>query len=650
MLLRAMAFVFLASAVLLHCVRLQPSASAGLAAWAGAAGFGLMALLRPRRLAWLLIPAAASLAWARAGPQSAAFSGPLAGDQARAVVVEGRVLWARQTHSGSLLFELDQLTALPAQLRVRASSSQHRLPQAGHFIQVQARARLRQGRLMLEHALWSPLTDRPAQPPPRLDRLRASLRSRIVQQLPPHDAGLARALLLGESFAAPEQQRTAYRQLGLLHLLCISGMHFWVWGGLLRRLLPLRMRFLRWPFLLGLGALANFSAPVLRAASALAIREWLATQGRSCVAWQLWSVALWLELGRSPGSPLGMLLSYSATAGLLLVPAPPHAGWMRRCLVPSAAAFLATAPILHTWQATLEPWSIPLTPLFALLLPFRLLGSALACLPGFHGFGAITLALTRGIEESALAALEHFPATPWALPQLAPIHVLLACCLALAALRMQGAWRLRLAVLVLALSVSNSRSQTKDRSAAWIFHPGNEAWLIATDPQGSVLLPLHPKPRTGAGPFAQVPLQQLARERAPTPWRLIDPTHQWLPVLRGLQARMETASHWQQDPQHGWKWRAWHGQRAAGASPSRKLLAWEFLHTNQAVLALLGTAPHELRELRSQLPPRNWSAVVLPASIPAHADFAIFLASLGKPPVFPAIGAPPRGNVSPSGD
>lgn len=490
-LLRAMAGAFLACALVLRvsdCSAVlgsQAQLGLGLLALVGA-----LVLLRPRRSAWLLVPAAVGLAWARAGPPPAAVAGPLLHAQPRAVVVEARVRWARLEPSVGCSFEVDRLSGLPASLRVWVRSSLLQAPPAGSVVRVQARARVVNHRLILDHAIWR-ACEGEWNPPGLIQRTRSWVRSRLQARLPKTDAGLARALLLGESQAAPSVQRFAYRQLGLLHLLCISGLHFWVWGGLLRRLLPSRVCWMRWPCLLALAGLAQFSAPVVRAATALALRECLAARGRACLAWQLWACAFWVEVSRSAGLPMGFLLSYAATAGLLWIPHAPGRHWLWRSLLPSAAAFLATAPLLHSWQATLEPWSIPLTPVFALLLPFRLLGSAFTCLPGGAWFGSMVFSGSRFLEDRCLSLLAELPGTPWALPQFSSLSVLVGCggCLLLMRMRAKVACCSSIAIIASLLLGLASHQHARQATRITFHHdPGN--WLVATASSGSWLIPL----------------------------------------------------------------------------------------------------------------------------------------------------------------
>lgn len=519
-----MAGVFLLSALLLRVGGWPPPGGESTPTctstriWLAAlALIGALVLLYPRRTAWLLVPAALGLAWARTGPPPAAVPGSLLRAQPRAVVIQARVRWAQAGAATGCSFEVDQVEGIHPKIRVWVRSSLPAAPQSGARIQITARTRMQGGRLSLEQAIWRP-SGGPNSPPGFLHRLRSWVRTRLQAQLPSDDAGLARALLLGESQAAPWLQRSAYRQLGLLHLLCISGLHFWVWGGLLRRVLPGRCAILRWPCLIALAGLAQFSAPVLRAATALALREWFAARGRACLAWQLWACALWLELCRSDGLPMGLLLSYAATAGLLWVPLPRDGNLFKRSLVPSAAAFLATAPLLHTWQATVEVWSIPLTPIFALLLPFRMIASVLSCAPWCGELGALMFSVSRVFEQCCLHLFAAMPGTPWPLPHISSMNILLTCFVGLVCLRL----RPKLACSgLLALGLGNlligSTQLAPQPAARLVITEAPSRWLIATGPNGSVLLPLDPSLLASTRRLERDLLPALAQARARPP-------------------------------------------------------------------------------------------------------------------------------------
>ncbi|MHC4839120.1 MAG: ComEC/Rec2 family competence protein, partial [Planctomycetota bacterium] len=270
--------------------------------------------------------------------------------------------------------------------------------------------------------------------------------------MPPDDAGLATALLLGDRGRLDAAWEDRYRRLGLVHLLAVSGLHLWCWDLLLTRLLRGRARALRWPLLLAIVLLAGAAAPVLRAATALALRDLAAAGGWRLPALRLWTLAWAAEcLLAGPGRDhLGLLLSYGATFFLLVGAGPPRDPAWKRIPRASTAAFLGGVPLLHARFGTVEPWSIPLSPLLALLLPPRLFGSALALLPGGATPAALLFTACRGIEEAVLGVLDEVPVAPWVLPRLSSLALAVAGVLGLLLLsgRLRPRARLGVALIV----------------------------------------------------------------------------------------------------------------------------------------------------------------------------------------------------------
>ena len=265
--------------------------------------------------------------------------------------------------------------------------------------------------------------------------LRGAVRRRLEERLPPEEAGFATALLLGERDGLPAEQHRAYRRLGLLHLLAISGMHLWLWDAMLRRVLRGRSGRLRTPLLVLTAALAGFGPAVTRALLAVLLRDALAHRGRRVRPELLWSTALWGELAVLPArdAGVGLLLSYSATAGILLAAGGPG-GW-RRTLRVSLAAACASAPWLHALQGTLEPWSVLLSPVLACLLPLRLTLAGAALVPGGEHLAAPLLGIVGSCERLLLMACDALPGTPWVTPDRPTAGVALVCALIVLGLR-----------------------------------------------------------------------------------------------------------------------------------------------------------------------------------------------------------------------
>ncbi len=306
------------------------------------------------------------------------------------------------------------------------------LPEPGAWVQLEGMLIREGGRLRLERAAWRPTAERRVRV-----GLREVLRLRLYAALPKDDAGLACALLLGESRAAPGELRAAYRDLGLVHLLCISGMHLWLWDAWLRLLLRGPTRVLRVPLLCAVAALAGLQAPVLRALATLLLRDWCVRRGLQVAPLRLWGAAVWTELllwpARSAG--LGFVLSYSATFALLAIPNVSSKRPVLAILAVGLAATLGAQPWLFRATGMLQPWSPLLSPCFALLLPARIFISAAALLPGAAQPAAAALGWVRAVEDLCLGLLQKLPGVPWAVPELSTVGVMLGSAVGVLGLR-----------------------------------------------------------------------------------------------------------------------------------------------------------------------------------------------------------------------
>ncbi len=373
----------------------------------------------------------------------------------RPVILRARVagVWERQDYRWARLdqvCDVNGMGLLPAQATLLA------IPHVSSAAirpgdQVQVRGRLVQDAWgwRLEAAL---LETRKRGPPWSWQGLRRWLRQRWQQQLHPEDAGLAIALVLGERGGVPDWHQEAYRQFGLVHLLAVSGMHLWLWDALFRRLLTRRLRMLRWPLLLVMTALAGGKPPVMRALSALLLRDFAHARGWRVKGLRLWSCAWAFEcLLFSPRQDdLGFLLSYSATFFLIVGAGPSTLPVWRKALRASWVAFLGSMPLLHAVQSTVEPWSILLSPLLGLLLPFRLVASMLALLPGSVWLAQLCLFAFRTLEHALFQLGQGLPWSPWLCPQQSSLLLGLTALggLAFLVLPKRYAWRRGLCLLL----------------------------------------------------------------------------------------------------------------------------------------------------------------------------------------------------------
>jgi competence protein ComEC len=215
--------------------------------------------------------------------------------------------------------------------------------------------------------------------------VRRTLAGSAGRVLPPRPAGLLPGLVVGDTSRADPVLEEDFRSAGLSHLTAVSGANVAI--VLAAVLWPLRRRAVdrRAQLAVGLLGLAAFvvlarpSASVLRAAAMGAVTLWALASGRpraAVPALAAASIVLLLvqpDLARAPG----FALSVAATAAIVLL-AP---GWSRRlrqrgwpspiadALAVSAAAGLATAPLVAALSGTVSLVSIPANLLAAPAVP-----------------------------------------------------------------------------------------------------------------------------------------------------------------------------------------------------------------------------------------------------------------------------------------
>jgi competence protein ComEC len=325
-----------------------------------------------------------------------------------------------------------------------------------------------------------------------IDRARARVRRRIDASFAPDVAPMARALVLGESDLAPDDDR-AFRASGLSHLLAVSGMH-------LVLVLALAVRALS-------GALARVEALVARVdvgriAAAVGVPvAWvyaeLAGAGGSTVraAWMATAALLARALGRRTDATrafglslvamalvdplvafdLSFVLSAAATSGLLVF-ARPFAEWLEARVPPLAAPIARAAGTTLAASAPCVPViarfapGVPLAGVLAnllavpvgesvalpLCLAHALLGwwpaAEAGCAAVATGALVVVRAVARGFAAPALTVDVPEP-TSW---QLAVVAVALAA--AALRVRARAAWAGAAAALVLVLEVGARRA------------------------------------------------------------------------------------------------------------------------------------------------------------------------------------------------
>ncbi|MDP9149374.1 MAG: ComEC/Rec2 family competence protein [Myxococcota bacterium] len=211
-----------------------------------------------------------------------------------------------------------------------------------------------------------------------IDRVRASVRARIDATYDPQLGAMARALVLGETDLAAEDDR-AFRASGLSHLLAVSGMHLVLVLALtVRTLEGLLVRIERLAAAVDVGRVAaGVGLPIawgyaeLAGAGGSTVRAaWMATAalgarllGRRCDATRAFGLSVGAMALADPlvAFDLSFLLSAGATAGLLAFAAP--LGAFLESVAPRSMAFVCRA------TATTLAASLPCVPMLARFAP-----------------------------------------------------------------------------------------------------------------------------------------------------------------------------------------------------------------------------------------------------------------------------------------
>ncbi len=199
-----------------------------------------------------------------------------------------------------------------------------------------------------------------------LHRARGHVRRALQATLAPSEAGIARALVLGEGGAVDEADRERIRGAGLAHVLAVSGLHVAILAGfavlLLRRTLlwsPLAKRLdvgriaaaLGIPAALAYAAFAGGASSAWRAAITASIAWALVASGRRPGSTAVAAAAIIVLSAAEPTRAFtpGFLLSIVATTAVLTAPRPDDGGlrgWVIGAFTISTRTTLATAPIV----------------------------------------------------------------------------------------------------------------------------------------------------------------------------------------------------------------------------------------------------------------------------------------------------------------
>ena len=270
-----------------------------------------------------------------------------------------------------------------------------------------------------------------------LTRLRRKIRSNLEKQV--RDPGLVLALVLGERDGLSSQRKELWRELGISHLLAISGMHV----GLLALGLSLAAHNLPLPsfykflltqmMLLGYVVVAGSGASAWRAFLVSLLGAYGGLRGVQVDSLHFWALIGWLLLLWRPALLFdpGFTLSFAASGGILLwAPTLTLKSKSRlltsvgTSLIISVIAQISLAPLLLSYfgeVALLGPVSTLLFFPLVILLLMGGLGVALGLGP--LGFGAL-VDQVMGLVE-ALERLLWPYAWQWVPRRLTPVQILL---------------------------------------------------------------------------------------------------------------------------------------------------------------------------------------------------------------------------------
>ncbi|MBQ2953070.1 MAG: DNA internalization-related competence protein ComEC/Rec2 [Clostridia bacterium] len=266
--------------------------------------------------------------------------------------------------------------------------------------------------------------------------LRHSITMSLMDVMGPESGSLAAAMLLGEKTYLPDEDYAAFKALGILHILSVSGYHVGVLLMLLSLLLRPLPRTVRWGVL---GAVLAFYAlltgaapPVIRAGLLAMLYEAGHLQHRRNLPMHLLCLSAVLQLVINPLQlfSASFQLTYSAMLGLLLIyprlrdvflSPHPRLNWLWRGEISCLSVQLGLLPVQMHFFGGFTPATFLMNPLIiaisSLVMILYWVMLLLLPIPGLReAFGALTgqatewmLAIIRFLAE-VLGSFIRLPA------------------------------------------------------------------------------------------------------------------------------------------------------------------------------------------------------------------------------------------------
>ncbi|MCP4572116.1 MAG: MBL fold metallo-hydrolase [bacterium] len=373
---------------------------------------------------------------------------------------------------------------------------------------------------------------------------RKDLQSRLARLLPPREARLGAAVLLGVRNADSRRESSSFTGLGLAHLFAVSGLHVGILAGFVavlagalgvgRPWLVLVMA----PLVPAYMFLTGVPGSVVRAGGMILLVTLIAAAGRRTTPLRLAGLLFWATAVWDPARVLdvGALLSYAAAAGILSAGVltegfawTPSRRWnlILSGLGVSLAAQWATLPVVADSFGRISAWSplanLLVVPIFGLLV--GLLAGSLVLDPvfawGAEGLAGAAWLLARGLAGAVAAGGTNLggtvglPVVTW--PSLATwlgLTVLLGL-----TIRRRGRWLPAVPLIVVcgALVFGPAARGLPPESAprVVVFDVGQGDATVVAFPDGwTALIDAGDAPRAGpqSGPFARTIAPWLVRQ------------------------------------------------------------------------------------------------------------------------------------------